>query len=264
MRTPAALTALLTLAACTPDGDTADTGTPSVEERCGGDELPVTIPTHDGEELAGDWWPGPDAEGGVIILFHDQGRDRSDHPQRVRAALRNAGVAVLNLDRRVHGESTGTAEAALNGTGALADAEAAVDFLLSSERPCPVSEDSLVLLGAGAGTAPTFDYLRLRGPEQPQPAAMVWLSPAEVTTTNQDDLAQIVVDDRASVSLPMLWLYGESETYAQAFITADVPGAWIFVEQGTESGSAMFDGGDLEEQTLASILDFVEASQTQD
>lgn len=263
MKTLETLGCVLVLGCATAKTDTAPpsdsgTGAPPSED-CGAAALSVELPTPDGEVLQADWWPASSPGAAAVVLFHmdPTTHDAGDYPTRVRETLHGAGLAVLIPHRRGAGGSTGTPEAAAQGPGALADAEAAMGFLVSPDRPCPIDLARVALVGADDGTTPTFDYLRLHSASLPDVAALVWLSPDTYTTQNQDTLEAIVVEDRASVSVPMLWLYPETETWAGTYVTADVPGAWEFIERGTAHGTDMFDGGTLEADTVGSLTEFL-------
>ena len=265
MKTLQTLGCMLALGCDSPKSDT-DTGAaldsgaePAPTETCGSAPSAVMFPTSDGETLQADWWPAAAPGAPAVVLFHMEPstHDADDYPIRIREALHDAGLAVLVPNRRGAGGSTGDPAAAAQGPGALADAEAAMGFLTSTDRPCPVDTARVALMGADDGTTPTFDYLRLHAPELPDVAALVWLSPDTYTTQNQDSLDAIVVNDRGSVSVPMLWLYPENEDWAGTYVTADVPGAWEFVERGTAHGTDMFDDGTLEADTLDSLTEFL-------
>jgi pimeloyl-ACP methyl ester carboxylesterase len=263
MNTRHTLTCILALGcASTKSGSGAelDSGAePAPSETCGSDSTAVALPTSDGETLQADWWPAAAPGAPAVVLFHMEPstHNADDYPIRVREALHDSGLAVLVPNRRGAGGSTGDPAVASLAPGALADAEAAMGFLTSTDRPCPVNTTRIALVGADDGTTPTFDYLRLHGSGVPDVAALVWLSPDTYTTQNQSSLESVVANDRASVSIPMLWLYPQNEDWAGTYVTADVPGAWEFIERDTAHGTDMFDGGALEADTLHSLTEFL-------
>ncbi len=64
----------------------------------------VTVTTPDGVPLAGTWWGQP-GRGPAVLLLHMLGRNRSDWDP-LAEALAAAGMSVLTVDFRGHGEST--------------------------------------------------------------------------------------------------------------------------------------------------------------
>ena len=55
----------------------------------------------------------------------------------------------------------------------------------------------------------------------------------------------------------MLWVYPTNEPYSEAFV-AGAPD-WRFVQHGTAHGTGMFDGGGLEDDTVAELVAWVDA-----
>ncbi len=64
----------------------------------------------------------------------------------------------------------------------------------------------------------------------------------------------------ADLDLPFLWLYPTTEPWSEAFIP-DAPNAWEFVERGGVHGTQMFDGGQLEDDTVADMTAWIRAVQ---
>ena len=222
---------------------------------CDGEEVVVEITTADGVKLRADLWPGPAANRPVVVLFHMKppSYDRSNYPKRIREALAAKGVTVLNVDRRGGGQSAGVAEEAYEGPGALADMEAAVQFLSDTSLGCAVDTSKVMLVGASNGTTSALDYTVAHDTSLAHPAALVWMSPGEYTQ-NQNAVA----DHRVALeALPLLWLYPATEDWSGAFV-ATAPVSWRFVERGEEHGTKMFDEGELEAATLADLLDWMD------
>ncbi len=232
-------------------------GCPSVDPAPEGESV-VTFETSDGETLEADWFPAESDGAGVVVLLHmiPPSNDRTGYPPRVREALHELGVNVLNVDRRGAGGSTGDAEAAYEGPGGQLDVEAAATYAFEQGA----DPDRMVLVGASNGTTSVFDYVVGRdGSVFPTPAAVVLMSPGTYTE-NQHAFPTEQADWLWNLSWPWLWLYPTDEPYSEAFVP-DAPGAWRFVQDGTEHGTNMFDGGDLEESTLSEITAWVEAVQ---
>lgn len=245
-----ALTVLLL--ACAPGTDVADADTEVVMDQpvvCGAEERVVSFVTEDGVRLSADYRPAPAAGAGAVVLFHmiPPGNDRSGYPKRVRDALAGTGVAVLNVDRRGAGASEGVAEEAYKGPGGLRDVEAAVHFLLASG--CTPASGRILLVGASNGTTSVHDYVVGHAADLPDPSALVWMSPGTYTE-NQSKVGE---NDRA---LPVLWLFPTTEPWSKGLQTG-APSGWTFVERGAQHGTRMFDGGDLERDTLADLVGFV-------
>lgn len=236
-------------------GEPALTPTPLEEMDCGVDEAVVSIETADGIELVADLLPAPEASLGAVVLFHMRPPtyDRRGYPRRVREALNELNLTVLNVDRRGGGDSEGIAEEAFEGPGALLDMEAAVRLLLDPRLACPIDSTRLVLVGASNGTTAVMDYSIAHDAALPHPAGLVWMSPIGATEN------QHTISDHRDIleSMPMLWLYPTTEDYARDYID-DAPSSWTFIERGEAHGTDMFDRADLEGSTLGDLLPFVE------
>ena len=229
------------------------TTAPSAQvEACSGEILSVRFDTEDGETLAADHHVSAEPDLGAVILFHmiPPSNDRKGYPKRVREALAELGLTVLNVDRRGAGGSTGDPVAAYEGEGARLDMEAAVRYLLSPESGCPVAESKLLLVGASNGTTAVHDYTAAHGADLPDPAATAWLSPGDYTEE------QNAITGSATERTPVLWLYPTNEPYSGAFVGGAVD--WEFVERGEVHGTRMFDGGDLEDDTVAELVGWAE------
>ena len=243
------------------DDDDSGDDDDAVTSACGDDESVVTFTTEDDVTLEADWRPGTAPDQGVVILFHmiPPSNDRTGYPERVRDAFAAEGVAVLNVDRRGAGGSGGDAEDAYLGEGGLLDVEAAVSFALDPARGCDVDPDKVVLVGASNGTTSVYDYVVAGDAELPFPAAVIFMSPG--TYTEAQYALEPNQDDRQwSLSFPILWLHPTNEPYSLDFVP-DAPGAWRFVERGTQHGTRMFDGAQLEDDTVADMRAWIGAVQ---
>ena len=90
------------------------------------------------------------------------------------------------------------------------------------------------------------------GPISPMWPVSLWMSPGAYTE-NQHSVA----DHRALLdAVPMLWLHPTNEPWSTTFV-AGAPQGWTFVERGTAHGTRMFDGGQLETDTLADLTAFL-------
>jgi len=228
---------------------------------CGSPETVISLETADGETLEADWWPAASADRGAIVLLHmiPPNNDRSGYPLSVREALHALDVSVLNVDRRGAGGSTGTPAEAYEGAGGRLDVEAAVRFLLAPERNCPVDSARLGLVGASNGTTSVYDYAVARSTGLPRPAAVAFLSPGAYTT-NQHEFPTDASNRAVDLSYPFLWLYPTTEPWSEAYVDG-APKSWRFVERGQRHGTQMFDGGALEENTVADLTAWAIQSQ---
>lgn len=247
---------LVMASACT--GKVKVDTTDSDDANCGGDEVVVEFTTSDDVTLKADLWPASEPGKGAVVLFHmiPPTYHRGNWLQRVRAAIHDLGVTVLTVDRRGAGESGGVALEAYEGPGALQDMEAALRFLTDSSQACSVDAGRLVLVGASNGTTAVMDYTVAHDPVLAGPAALIWMSPGTYTE-NQNTIA----DHRQTLdALPILWLYPTNEPWSQDFVSA-APAGWSFVERGDQHGTKMFDGGDLEQQTLSELTAWIAQAQ---
>ncbi len=227
--------------------------TPPGDLPCDADEAVVEVETEDDVTLVADYQPAATSGRGAVVLLHmiPPSNDRSGYPTRVREAIQDLDLSVLNLDRRGAGDSEGSALDAYEGDGGRLDVEAAVRFLLDDAVPCAVDPDRLVLVGASNGSTSVMDYLAEHDAALPDPAAAVWMSPGSYTE-NQNAIS----DHRAMLeATPLLWLFPTNEPYSNGFIDARGPD-WEFVERGPMHGTRKFDGGDLEDNTVQELLDW--------
>ncbi len=243
------------------DDDATADDDDAADEGCGTDWEVVNFGTEDGVILEADWKPAANANAGAVILFHmiPPSNDRTGYPLRVRDAFAAEGVAVLNVDRRGAGGSSGNFEDAYIGLGGLFDMQAAVAYVLDAARECDVDRDKLVLVGASNGTTSVHDYTVAHRDGFPMPAANIFMSPGGYTEGNNAFPTQ-QADWPVDLSLPYLWLYPTSEPWSDSYI-ADAPASWRFVEDGAAHGTSMFDGGALEDSTVAEMAAWIAAVQ---
>lgn len=243
---------LLTLAASAasllPGCPTASTD-PS-ELACGGEEAVVQFSTDDDVQIVADYRPAATPNQGAVVFVHmvPPANDRTTWPASVRDAVSALDLNVLVIDRRGAGESGGEPVDAYEGDGGRLDVEAAMRFLTSPDLACPVAASAIALVGASNGTTSVLDYTVGHDPALPAPEALVWMSPGGYTE-NQNRIGQNL-DVLASV--PLLWLFPTNEDYAEAY-EDDGQAAWRFVQQGEAHGTRMFDGGSLEDSTIAEL-----------
>ena len=170
---------------------------------------------------------------------------------RTTGHLVDAGISVLNVDRRGAGGSTGIAVEAYEGEGGLRDMEAAMRFLQNPDLGCRVETTKIALVGASNGTTPVLDYTVGHDATLPAPASLTWLSPGGYTE-NQNRIPE----HRTQLDqTPILWMYPSSEDYALGYVDDGAP-AWRFVELGEAHGTRMFDGGALEQQATTELVEW--------
>ena len=223
---------------------------PGPEAACGGAGAEVALATADGEVLTADWWPAPAQGAPAVVLVHmiPPTWDRSSWPGRARRALADEGWAVLTIDRRGAGGSTGDPEAAYEGDGGRRDLDAAVRFLV--DATCGVDSERLALVGASNGTTSVNDYAASHDATLPDAAANVFLSPGAYTEN------QNLVAANLGLGGALLWMYPTDEPWSEGFRDA-APDGWRFVQRGLEHGTQMLDGGELEDATLADLTAFL-------
>ena len=121
----------------------------------------VRFQSADGLILRGDFLAAANPERGAIITVHmnAQGWDRSSWPMRSLLAFQGLDASVLSFDRRGAGTSEGKPENAAKSPSGRLDLEAAVQFLLRKDNPCPIDPNKILVIGVGDGTATTLDYV---------------------------------------------------------------------------------------------------------
>lgn len=167
-----ALTAL-SVVACVADGGPAG-ATPAVEERVttaptatpfpSTDFRPVVLAA-DGTTLVGSYYPPATAPAPAVLLLHMTGGQKEDWAF-LATRLQEAGYAVMALDLRGHGESSGT----VDWTTAPDDGERAW-VALATQREVDKQRTAIVGAGIGANLA-----LAVAAAE-PQVRAVALLSP---------------------------------------------------------------------------------------
>lgn len=241
------------LACATPDEAPPPPGE-TIQGVCDVQDDVVSFETQDGVVLKADLQPAASPDRGAVVLFHmiPPTFDRKSWPKRVRDAIRELDLTVLNVDRRGAGASEGNPEDAYFGIGGRRDAEAAVAFLLSGAGTCGVDRGRVALVGASNGTTSTLDYAAGHKEDLPDVERIAWLSPGTYTE------AQFRVDDHRDLleATPMLWLFPTNEPFSLDFQDG-APAEWTFVERGTAHGTDMFDGDTLEDDTVADLLAFL-------
>lgn len=227
-----------------------------VSPTCDRTERVVSLETTDGVTLAADYRPGAAPDAPAIVLLHmiPPSWDRTSYPPRVRQALAATGAAVLNVDRRGAGASTGEPRDAYEGAGGRLDVEAAVRFLLADEA-CPVDAARLMVVGASNGTTSALDYAVGHDASLPTPARVAWLSPGTYT----ENQTTIEAHREALDALPLLIVRPDDEPWSERFDDA-TPAAWsiVTVPDGAH-GTQNFDDGAREAVQLPALVDWAAA-----
>lgn len=238
--------------ACADATDATSTPPPG----CDQDWTEVTFATSDGVDLVADWRPATSPNRPLVVLFHMHpgGNDRSGYPKRVRNAIHDLDMGVLNVDRRGGGESGGVVDDAFTGVGGRLDMEASVSFGTDAARDCPVDASRLMVVGASNGTTSALDYTVGHDASLPTPSALIWMSPGTYTESQN-----AIADHRKTLDvIDIQWLFPTNEPYSKDFQNG-APAGWSFVERGTAHGTRMFDEAELEDQTLADMIAFFQA-----
>lgn len=125
-------------------------GNPTVEPAVFGlaDGRAVTIPTPDGELLAGWYFPPRDTAGGALLWFHGNAEWVSASAPLVEA-WRPTRAGLLLVDYRGYGSSTGRATVA----GVTTDGLAAWDWLASQPE---IDSARIVVFGRSVGSGPAL------------------------------------------------------------------------------------------------------------
>jgi len=186
----------------------------------------VRFETDDGVTLEADLVVAGRRGGPGVVLLHmiPPSNDRTGYPAAFLEALADAGITLLNVDRRGAGGSEGDPREAYEGPNGKRDAVAAVRFLLA--HPCALDPDAIGLVGASNGTTTVLDFavhaaetdgLRV-------PAAVAFLSGGRYTEAQNEIAAHLELLS----GVPMLFAYPASEApWNDALAARDVAG-WRF------------------------------------
>ena len=138
----------------------------------------LQIPVDGGSVLHARFHPGPDGAP-VVLLFHGNGEIVADYDD-LAGAYRRLGAALLVVDYRGYGRSTGEPVP----SRIILDAEQVLDFARSRlvERGSP----PIVVLGRSLGSAPAIHLAATRG----------------------SDLAGLILESGFALTLPLLQLVG--------------------------------------------------------
>ncbi len=135
----------------------------------------VTFETSDGITISADWYPAESAHRFALLLHMMPSTKESWEP--LAAALQEAGIAVLAIDLRGHGESTQSAKGHLDYKAfededhhdSIRDVDAAVAWL----KQRGASDSNVVVAGASIGANLAILY----GSQHKETSAIVALSP---------------------------------------------------------------------------------------
>jgi len=183
----------------------------------------VTLPTSDGLKLVADHCPAsPGAP--VVVLLHmiPPHHDRTNYPGPFRSKLVDAGIEVLNLDRRGGGDSEGVAKEAYTGPNGVRDVQAALDWLRANST---ADLSSWACVGASNGTTTCLDYAvrAADGEGLVGPKALVLMTGGKYTETQQP------LRDSVVVNLPVLFTYNAAEAeWSEAQRSADSQSLWTW------------------------------------
>jgi alpha-beta hydrolase superfamily lysophospholipase len=128
---------------------------------------PVTFPSAAGVTIAGEYFESTSQPAPAVVLVHMLSRNKSDWgalPERIR----DAGMTVLTIDLRGHGQSSGSAQSLPD---MVQDVRAAVQWLAA--RP-NVRDDAIAVVGASLGASLAL----LAAAELPQVRAVGAISPS--------------------------------------------------------------------------------------
>ena len=215
-----------------------------------GGPIVVSLPTDDGVVLQADFFPIGAANAPAVVLLHmiPPQNTRKNWPQAFIEAVVAKGIAVLNVDRRGAGGSTGVAQDAYIGPKGKLDAKAAVDFLAS--RPCAIRMDRVAIAGASNGTTTVLDFTVS---SQQKPRAIVFMTGGSYTE-NQTSVAA----NRATLDpISILFVFSTQErAWSAAF--APGPGPWQFKEYDPgDHGTRMFAA---RPESVADVASFLASS----
>ncbi len=206
----------------------------------------ISLRTRDEIALVADYYPSDTQAGGAAILLHmnpSGGYHRGDWPESFITALGEAGLTVLNVDRRGSGDSEGKPRQAYEGETGRYDVEACALRLRED------GYDDLVLIGASNGTTSALDYAAWApGQALPEVFASVYMTGGSYTEnqTAMEELPQ----------MPVMFTYSTAErSWSVAQEDLD-PGSWQFSEYADGAhGTQMFDAAPQVTQDIVGFLE---------
>lgn len=209
----------------------------------------VTLSTRDGETLEADYVPAEGPAPAVVLLHMvPPANDRTNWPPSFLAHLADAGYAVLAVDRRGAGGSTGDPVDAYEGPAGKYDVEACA-LRLDADGYGPIA-----VFGASNGTTSMIDYAVWAGAEGlPEPAALGFLT-GGTYTENQTAMTQVP-------PVPAVFTTSTAEAAWTDAQRALDPGSWVFHEYPDGAhGTLMFDAApEVDGDLLGFLVDVLPA-----
>ncbi len=192
---------------------------PPAEEAC----TVVEVPTADGLNLAADHCPAKEGSP-VVVLLHmiPPHHDRTNYPYAFRKKLVDAGIEVLNLDRRGGGDSDGVAKEAYEGPKGVKDVQAAIDWLRANSK---ADLSRWACIGASNGTTTCVDYAikAADGEGLVGPLTLVLMTGGSYTEK------QNALKDSVVTQLPVLFTFNAKEAaWSEAQRGGAPDGLWRF------------------------------------
>jgi pimeloyl-ACP methyl ester carboxylesterase len=202
-----------------------------------------------GLRLVGDLRAAPACGDPAVLLLHmiPPANDRTNWPADFQDDLRDAGFAVLAIDRRGAGDSEGDPEDAYLGPRGWLDAHAAARFLRDE------GYGALVILGASNGTTTMIDYaVRARGEGLAVPAGLGFLTGGPYTES-QTPMSRVP-------PVPAIFTYSTAERAWSVAQQPLDPGSWTFHEYPDgDHGTRILDAAP---QSRDDLLGFVATAAT--
>jgi hypothetical protein len=202
----------------------------------------VRLQTADGETIAG-WYIAREEPALVILFFHGNAGNVSDRLPKI-AELRHAGFAVLIVDYRGYGESSGRPSEA----GLHVDALAAWDHLTKSRGVPP---HRIVLYGESLGSVPALALSVRQEGRSEGPAAVV----LEGAFTSAVEMGR-----RAFPFLPIRWILRAEMDNLSAVRNLRAP--ILFLHAGNDEVAPLEMGHRLYEASTARLKEFHEVPGT--
>jgi len=235
------------------DADSDTDGDTDYGAECSpGADTVVDLETDDGLALAADFHAAGTGGAPAAVLLHmhpPSGFNRTNWPPELIDALVDAGVSVLNVDRRGAGDSEGDPADAPGPDGWL-DAEAAYDHLASNG--CDVDATRIAWIGASNGTTTALDFTIAAAEDDAvlDSAALVFLTGGDYTENqNTVEGARTVLEP-----LPILFAYQASESAWSEQFMDGAPGGWEFLEISGGHGTEIFG---IDDSLAPAIVDFL-------